>query len=503
MALAVLAVLPVGVVVLLVVADQVPQREAVVGHHEVDRGRRPPVGVRVEVGRAGDPGRELTEGSGLPAPVVAHRIAVLAVPLAPQRREVADLVAAVPEVPGLRDQLDLGDHRVLLDDVEERRQLVHLVELPRQGGRQVEAEPVDVHLEHPVAQRVHDQLQHVRAAHQQAVAGAGRVVVVVLGVVHQPVVGRVVEAAEGDRRAALVALGGVVVDHVEDDLDVGLVQRLDHRLELGHLLAVGATAGVGAVRGEEADGVVAPVVRQALVHQVGVVDELVHREQLDSGHAERGEVVDDRRMAKPRVRAPHVVRDARVGHGQALDVGLVEDRLVVLVPRRAVVAPVEEGIGDHRVHRVAERVVAVERGGVAEAVGEQRLVAVDLAVDGLRIGVEQQLARVAAVSVRQVVRPVDPVAVALARLDPRHVSVPDEAVDLDQLVSGLSTVSVDQAELDALGHLREEGEVHAGAVIGRAERVRPPRPDVHRVVPLMSFRVVDTGVILVDSTDSP
>ena len=40
----------------------------------------------------------------------------------------------------------------------------------------------------------------------------------------------------------LVALGGVVVDDVEDDLDVGLVQRLDHRLELGDLLAAAAAA---------------------------------------------------------------------------------------------------------------------------------------------------------------------------------------------------------------------------------------------------------------------
>jgi hypothetical protein len=58
----------------------------------------------------------------------------------------------------------------------------------------------------------------------------------------------------------VVALGGVVVDDVEDHLDAGLVQRLDHRLELQHLLPAGAVGGVPVVRGEEADGVVAPVV---------------------------------------------------------------------------------------------------------------------------------------------------------------------------------------------------------------------------------------------------
>ena len=39
------------------------------------------------------------------------------------------------------------------------------------------------------------------------------------------------------RRPEVVALGGVVVDDVEDDLDAGLVQRAHHRLELGHLPA--------------------------------------------------------------------------------------------------------------------------------------------------------------------------------------------------------------------------------------------------------------------------
>ena len=69
-------------------------------------------------------------------------------------------------------------------------------------------------------------------------------------------------------------------------------------------------------------------------------------------------------------------------------------------------------------------------GRVAEVVGEQRLVAVDLPVDGLGVGVEQQLRRVAAVPVLGVVGAVHPVAVALAGLDARQVGVPDERVVL-------------------------------------------------------------------------
>ena len=64
------------------------------------------------------------------------------------------------------------------------------------------------------------------------VPGAGVVDVVALLVGHQPVVGGVVDALEAQRRAELVALGGVVVDDVEDDLEAGLVEPAHHRLEL-------------------------------------------------------------------------------------------------------------------------------------------------------------------------------------------------------------------------------------------------------------------------------
>ncbi len=47
-----------------------------------------------------------TLGSAAPAPPVPHGVAVLAVPLGPQGREVADLVAPLADVPGFGDELD-------------------------------------------------------------------------------------------------------------------------------------------------------------------------------------------------------------------------------------------------------------------------------------------------------------------------------------------------------------------------------------------------------------
>ena len=126
-------VLVVGLVVLLVVGDEIAQREAVVGGDEVDRRERVAAVGLVQVRGAGEARRERVR-PGLAAPEVAHRVPVDAVPLAPQDREVADLVAARADVPRLGDQLDLGQDGVLVDRVEERARAVHVVELAGQGA---------------------------------------------------------------------------------------------------------------------------------------------------------------------------------------------------------------------------------------------------------------------------------------------------------------------------------------------------------------------------------
>ena len=58
---AVAVVLAVGLVVLVVVAREVGEREAVVGGDEVDRGRGPAVAVAEQVARPGEPGGEVLQ----------------------------------------------------------------------------------------------------------------------------------------------------------------------------------------------------------------------------------------------------------------------------------------------------------------------------------------------------------------------------------------------------------------------------------------------------------
>ncbi len=183
-----------------------------------------------------------------------------------------------------------------MDGVEEGGELIDLVQLAGQGRRKVESKAIDVHLLHPVAQAVHDQLQHLGVAHVQGVAGAGEVHVVARIVLNQPVVGGVVEALERQRRPQLVAFRRMVVDHVQNDLDAVLVQRFHHRLELADLLATVAAARVLGLGCEEVNRVVAPVVVEALAHQVLAIDVRMYRQKLHRGNAEVLQVVQ-RRLA--------------------------------------------------------------------------------------------------------------------------------------------------------------------------------------------------------------
>ena len=73
----------------------------------------------------------------------------------------------------------------------------------------------------------------------ERIAGAGEVFVIARIVRREPVIRGVVDAAVAQRRAQMIALGGVVIDHVEDDLDAGIVQRRDGGAEIADGIAAG------------------------------------------------------------------------------------------------------------------------------------------------------------------------------------------------------------------------------------------------------------------------
>ncbi len=291
----------------------------------------------------------------------------------------------------------------------------------------------------------------------------------------------------------MVALGGVVVDDVEDHLDVRLVERLDHELELLDLFAVLAPRAVFAVGSEVADGVVPPVVAQALVHEVAVVDELVHGQQLERGDAEVLQVVDHGRGRQAGVGAAELLGDARVQLRQALHVRLVHHRVVPPAVGPALGGPVEEGVDHDRLRHEGSAVGLLHDViAAADGVGEDRRVPVDLAVDCLGVRIEQELVRVAPVPLGGVVGTVHAVPVPLPGTNVQQVAVPPGPGLLRKRDPRLLAVLIEQAEVDALRHVGEDREVGAGTVEGGPQREGLAGPDGHRshvaVFPCTSVR---------------
>ncbi len=90
----------------------------------------------------------------------------------------------------------------------------------------------------------------------------------------------------------MVTFTGVVIDHVENDLDVGGVERLHHFLEFADLPAEGSGPGVSRVRGKKADGIVSPVVGKSFVLEELIVDEMMNGQEFHGRDPEFPKIVN-------------------------------------------------------------------------------------------------------------------------------------------------------------------------------------------------------------------
>ena len=235
---------------------------------EIDAVVRQPAAGLIEIARPGEPRGHRAGHAEVAAPIAADVVAIVAVPLGPPLRgERTDLERA-GRVPGLGDDLRVGEHRIFGDQLDHRR-IRHQLALPvaAQDRSQVEAEAVDVVVVHPMPQAMEDHLADDRVVAVDRVAAAG--VVLVAAVVGQHVIDFVFQALEAERGAVLVALGRVVEHDVENHFDAGGVQLADHLLELPHLVAGRCAFHVAAVRREEGHRVVAPIVRPLALRAVG------------------------------------------------------------------------------------------------------------------------------------------------------------------------------------------------------------------------------------------
>ncbi len=330
----------------------------------------------------------------------------------------------------------------------------------RERRREIEAEPVDAHLAGPVAQTVENEPAHLRMFRVERVAAA-RVVDVLRGIVaEQPVVDGVIDAAEAKMRSARVALGRVVVDDIENNLDIRIVDRVHHPPELGDP----AAAEITRLGRKKAQRIVAPEISQPARAQEPLVHEGVHGHELNGSDPERLQVGEDVAVAQAPKRAALVRPERGVTHRESAHVRLVDDRLA---PRHAAArARRRAGRRDHRL-RHERRAVGVDG---RCAVGRRRM-RVELAgpgqrtVDRARIRVEQQLVRVEAKTSGGIVGPGYAIAVALTRAQTRNVSSPHRVgVSAHGDAARLAPVGVEQAEPDGRRVLRVKAEPHAGGV---------------------------------------
>ena len=148
---AVAIVFEVGLIVLVVVRGEVAHGEAVMRGDEVDGGVGAPALTGVEIGRPRKAPAKFAHARST-TPEVAEVVAVTAIPLRPEGRELTDLIATRTDIPRLGDQLDAAQGWVLLDRRHEGAEHVDVVEGPRQCRCEIEAEAIDMHLGHPVAQ---------------------------------------------------------------------------------------------------------------------------------------------------------------------------------------------------------------------------------------------------------------------------------------------------------------------------------------------------------------
>ncbi|CAM4196786.1 hypothetical protein ROMU108268_19215 [Roseomonas mucosa] len=473
--MAVLVVLAIGLVVAAGVGDEVAQGEAVMRGHEVHRGPGLAAAAVEDLAGAGEAAGEAGAQAGIAAPEAAHVVAEAVVPFGEARRVVAELVAAGADVPGLRDQLDLGQDRVLAQHVEEAGTRVEAACLPPQDGAEVEAEAVDAVGLHPVAQAVGHHLQHARMGDVQRVAGAGVVDVDALVAGQEAVVAGVVEAPPGQGRAHLVALGRVVVHDVEDHLDPGSMELTDGDLDL--LQRAGAE--IGGFRRKEVQGGIAPVVAQALLHQEAVLQEGVHGQQLHCRDAQAQHVLDHARVGQAGEGAAQAWMQGAVAHGEAAQVRLVDHRVrpgrgggAVVAPGEALVHHQGLGHGHGTVAAVEGKVLAA----VADAVAEERVGPGDLPDQLAGIGVEQQLVRVEAVAAPGLVGAMGAQPVDEAGLRAGEIAVPDLVGAFRQGVAGqlLAARGVEDADLDLFRMGGEDREVDPETVPIGSERIRPP-----------------------------
>src|SRR6266699_3996549 len=175
--------------------------------------------------------------------------------------------------------------------------------------------------------------------------------------------------------------------------------------------------GIATLRRKVRQRVVAPVIGEAVFHEVAIVKKVVYWQEFDCRNTKTDHVLDGSRRRQPGVRTTQPFRDIRVELGESFDMEFVDNGLVPWRAWWAVISPGKSRINDHS-QRGIRRIVTLIAGqiglGVTHAVAKEFVGPAHITANRPGIGVEQDLIWIEAVSLLGGVRAIDAIAVELA-----------------------------------------------------------------------------------------
>src|ERR1700752_2107116 len=248
---AVTVLLAVGLVVFLVVRDQIIKRKSVVTGNEVHRLFRLTLLVPIDFVAAKEPVRERPQCPVVSAEETPNVVPEAPVPFLPAISNKAPHLVQSGGVPSFSDHFCSGENRIGLNIPEDRRDGHYVAAVTASQDRcEIETEAIHVHLFDPIAKTVHnhsanDRMISIERISSSAVVGVTRPVLL------QEIVGAVVDAAKTQCRPMVVAFRRVIEHDVQNDLNACSMQALDHIAKLIHGAKRVAPRTIGLMRCEE------------------------------------------------------------------------------------------------------------------------------------------------------------------------------------------------------------------------------------------------------------
>ncbi len=241
----------------------------------------------------------------------------------------------------------------------------------------------------------------------------------------------------------------MVVDDVEDHLDPGSVQRVDHGAKFVHLGT--GNSGEPWIRCEVRTRRVPPVVSHTPGADAGFGEGGVYGQQFHRRDADAREMFEDRRLGEPQVCAAKMLGHSRIAGCERSHVQLVEDGSVPGHLGARGTADVIVSCADDAEREVAERVARTGRTERVVLVGEQCRWVSEYSGHLARRWIEQNLRSVEPAAGVRVPPPVGAEAVSVTGPHSRDEGMSHSERAGGQLHPSFTAVRIDQAHLDSIG----------------------------------------------------